>query len=67
MSLTASQRDRRKGLLERGLSNYYVDLCFSAHAQGLIRTGRLAEILLVEHAELSDIGILFSRTLSHGI
>ena len=67
LSLTASQRDRRKGLLERGLSNYYVDLCFSAHDQGLISTGRLAEILLVEHAELSDIGILFSRTLSHGI
>jgi hypothetical protein len=52
-------------LLERGLSNHYVDLCFMAHDRGLISTGRLAEMLRVDHTELSEIGVLYGRTMAH--
>ncbi len=65
--LTASQRERRKALLEIGLSNHYVDLCFRAHDRDLISVGRLAEVLRVDYAELSEVGLLFGRTLHHDI
>lgn len=65
--LTAAQRQRRLALLEHGLSNHYVDLCFTAHDRGLISTGRLAEILRVDHSELSEVGALYGRTIGHGI
>ena len=41
--LNATQLNRRLQLLERGLSDYYVGLCFEAHKQGLISAGRLGE------------------------
>ncbi len=66
-NLTDAQKRRRLGLLERGLSSHYVDLCFRAHDQGFISTGRLAEVLRVEYSELADIGMLFGRTISHGV
>ena len=65
--LSETQRERRMALLERGLSNHYVDLCFMAHDRGLISTGRLAEMLQVNNTELSEIGVLYGRTLGHGV
>lgn len=65
--LTVRQRERRKALLEHGLSNHYVDLCFKAHDRGLISTGRLTEMLRVDHAELPEIGALYGRTIGHGV
>lgn len=65
--LTPSQLDRRLGLLERGLSHHYVDLCFRAHENGIISTGRLAEVLRIDHSELAEIGTLYGRTISHGL
>lgn len=65
--LNETQRVRRMALLERGLSNHYVDLCFMAHDRGLISTGRLAEMLRVDHTELSEIGVLYGRTMAHGV
>ena len=65
--LSESQRDRRLALLERGLSNHYVDLCFMAHDRRLISTGRLAEMFRVDNTELSEIGVLYGRSLSHGV
>lgn len=66
-NLTDRQRERRRALLERGLSNHYVDLCFTAYDKNLISTGRLAEILRVEHSELPDVGVLYGRTIRHGL
>lgn len=66
-NLTKVQRRRRLDLLERGLSSHYVNLCFKAHDKGNISTGRLAEVLTVEYADLADIGKLFGRTIGHGI
>lgn len=61
--LTEKQVNRRKLLLERGLSDYYVGLCFEAHQQGLISAGRLGEALLADHRETREISILYGRSI----
>ena len=62
-SLTDKQRGRRLALLERGLSDYYVGLCFEAHHNGLISAGRLGEALLADHMETREISVLFGRSI----
>lgn len=64
-SLNATQRERKTRLLERGLSNHYVNLCFEGFSAEVISTGRLAEALLCTHDELAEIATLYGRTL-HG-
>lgn len=64
-SLNPTQRSRKEQLLERGLSDYYVALCFEAHSSGVISQGRLAEALLCTQAELAELANLYGRTL-HG-
>lgn len=61
--LNQSQLERRKQLLERGLSDYYVDLCFEAHRQGLISAGRLGEALLADYKETREISVLYGRSI----
>jgi hypothetical protein len=61
--LNATQLNRRTQLLERGLSDYYVGLCFEAHKQGLISAGRLGEALLADHKETREISILYGRSI----
>ena len=61
--LNATQLNRRLQLLERGLSDYYVDLCFEAHKQGLISAGRLGEALMADHKETREISILYGRSI----
>jgi Zn-dependent peptidase ImmA (M78 family) len=65
-SLTEKQRFRRLNLMERGLSDYYVNLCFEAKHQGIISAGRLGEALLADHSETREIAILFGRSIQHG-
>jgi Zn-dependent peptidase ImmA (M78 family) len=65
-TLTDKQRSRRIVLLERGLSDYYVGLCFDAYQRGMISAGRLGEALLADHAEMREISILFGRSIQHG-
>lgn len=66
-SLTELQRFRRQGLLEKGLSDYYVSLCCEAHERQFISTHRLAELLGTSSHELVEIGKLFGRTIKHGL
>lgn len=66
-SLTDLQRFRRQGLLEKGLSDYYVSLCCKAHERQLISTHRLAELLAASSHELVEIGKLFGWTIKHGL
>jgi Zn-dependent peptidase ImmA (M78 family) len=66
LNLTDMQRARRMALLEQGLSNYYVGLCFEAHHQGMISAGRLGEALLTDHAGTREISVLFGRSIKHG-
>lgn len=65
-TLTEKQRTRRLTLMERGLSDYYVGLCFEAYHKGIISAGRLSEALLGDHAETREIAILFGRSIQHG-
>lgn len=64
-SLTDAQRERRTRLLNRGLSDYYVGLCFDAYHAGHISAGRLTEALRADHAEMREISVLFGRSIKH--
>ena len=64
--LNDKQRARREALLERGLSDYYVGLCFEAHQRGLISAGRLSEALLADHVETREISVLYGRAINNG-
>ena len=64
-SLNDTQRARKETLLERGLSDQYVGLCFEAYGQGAISLGRLAEALLCSRGELAELARLYGRSL-HG-
>jgi Zn-dependent peptidase ImmA (M78 family) len=66
-NLTNLQRERRTGLLEKGLSDYYVSLCCEAHENNLISTPRLCELLGIYSEELHEIGKLFGWTIKHGL
>jgi Zn-dependent peptidase ImmA (M78 family)/transcriptional regulator with XRE-family HTH domain len=65
-NLTERQKVRRLALLERGLSDYYVGLCFEAHQRGLISAGRLGEALLADHADMREISVLYGRSVRDG-
>ena len=64
-SLNPAQLSRKVQLLERGLSDHYVSLCFEAQSSGVISQGRLAEALMCSQAELLELANLYGRTL-HG-
>lgn len=64
-SLAVEPRRRKVELLERGLSDSYVNLCFDAHNREVISIGRLAEMLLCEPGELPALATLFGRSLRH--
>jgi Zn-dependent peptidase ImmA (M78 family) len=64
--LNEKQRLRRLALLERGLSDYYVGLCFDGYYRGIISAGRLSEALLADHVETREISILFGRSIQYG-
>lgn len=55
---------RKESLLERGLSNFYVDLCLEAWSRGIVSGGRAAEMLLADDSELEEIGELFGVRVS---
>lgn len=59
------QRQKKAYLLELGLSDFYVDLCFDAFKQGVISQGRLAEALLISSFGLVELAALYGRSL-HG-
>lgn len=64
-SLNPTQRQRKARLLELGLSDFYVGLCFDGFSAGAISLGRLAEALLCSQGELAELANLYGRTL-HG-
>lgn len=66
-NLSLLQRERRLKLMERGLSDHYVHICFEAHYKELISTGRLIEALQIDRSELAEVGLLYGRTIKHGL
>ncbi|BAZ38465.1 hypothetical protein NIES4101_44020 [Calothrix sp. NIES-4101] len=66
VSLSPGSRQRREQSLKRGLSSFYVNLCFDAYEQNVISAGRLAEMLLVSERELSEMADLYGKVLRYG-
>jgi Zn-dependent peptidase ImmA (M78 family) len=57
--LSSNQVQRLRTLLEMGLHRRYVTNCFEAYRRKSISWGKLAEMLLVPPAQVTDIGELF--------
>lgn len=61
--LEGKSLERKRELLKRGLSTFYVDLCFQALSRGIISAGRAAEMMMVDDFELREIAALFGARL----
>jgi len=64
-SLSTTARNYKEHFLQRGLSNYYVRLCFNAYTRRIISSARLAEMLLVDENELAKISKMYNEDLSY--
>ncbi|MBL7191397.1 ImmA/IrrE family metallo-endopeptidase [bacterium] len=62
-NLSPKVRERKEEFLKRGLSDFYVRLCFDSYYNGIITAGRLVEILLVHETEIHEIAELYGRRL----
>jgi len=65
-TLSPASRGRKEELLKRGLSGFYVNLCFDAYEKGTVSAGRLAEMLLVSSLKLPALAELYGKVLSYG-
>lgn len=66
-TLAPQSKERKRELLERGLSNYYVGLCFESYREGMISAARLAEMLLIDgDSELMILADLYGERLKYG-
>lgn len=61
--LSKGYRERKKKLLERGLSTDYVELCFQAYRDGYISLGKLSESLLCEEGVLKQLAEMYNIDL----
>jgi hypothetical protein len=57
--------ERKKYLLEKGISQIYINKCKSAYEKGIISAGRMAEMLLVDVNGLYEINALFQLGINH--
>ncbi len=57
-SLSTRSRERQEIFLKKGLSVFYVKLCLDAYRRGVVSAGRLAEMLLVNERELTQLSQL---------
>jgi len=57
---------RKKSLLERGLSSYYVNLCFNAYNAGLVSASRISEMLLIPEKELREVFNIYGEKIEYG-
>jgi len=65
--LAPRSRVRMETLLQRGLSSYYVRLCFEAYREGLVSAARVAEMLLLDgDAALRALAALYGEALRYG-
>ncbi|MFO0680508.1 MAG: XRE family transcriptional regulator [Sandaracinus sp.] len=63
--LTERQRERKARMLDRGLSQSYVELCFDAYSAEKVSRGRVAEALLIGEDELDEVARLYGRVFAH--
>jgi Zn-dependent peptidase ImmA (M78 family)/transcriptional regulator with XRE-family HTH domain len=65
-SLSPAGRIRKTEMLKRGMSDFYVTLCFRAYRENQISSGRLAEMLLVPSQDVHSVAALYGESLTHG-
>lgn len=66
-SLPPRSKDRKKMLLENGLSDHYVSLCFEAYRAHLVSAPRLVEILLLDSdIQLLEMANLYGESIRYG-
>ena len=64
--LSERSTERRRWVIDRGLSVYYVSLCFEAYRQQIITAERLRELLLLSSAsELQEIADLYGERFEY--
>jgi len=54
---------RKEELLKRGLSSFYVSLCFDAYRKNIISVGRMSEMLLIDQNSLYELADLYKENL----
>jgi Zn-dependent peptidase ImmA (M78 family) len=65
-SLSPLARSRKLSLLERGLSDSFVSLCFEGYREGHITRARLAEMLLTDEREVNSIADAYGEVIHRG-
>lgn len=64
--MSPRSNERKKYLLELGLSDYYVALCFDAYRADRVSAQRLIEMLLLDSEnELVEFADLYGERLRH--
>ncbi|ATV42920.1 helix-turn-helix domain-containing protein [Pectobacterium sp. CHL-2024] len=66
-NLTSLQIKRRKYFLEKGLSDYYVQLCYKAYEKDFVSKQKLSELLNVDIDDLVEISKIFGRTIKYDL
>ncbi len=67
VDLPPRSRSRKEELLSRGLSSYYVGLCFRGYREKVVSASRLAEMLLMESdVQLRELAELYGETITYG-
>ena len=63
--LTPKRQVAKNLIIQRGLSDFYVNNCYEAYGKGFISAGKLAEMLLSSESELTEILNLFNLKLEY--
>ncbi len=63
-SLTTAQLNRKMTLLDLGLSDFYVEVCFDAYQAHHISLGRLCEALLCSPSEMAELSSIYGRSIN---
>ena len=65
-NLSPRSKERKKMLLEHGLSDYYISLCFEAYRERIVSASRLVEMLLLEtDYQLLEISELYGESIKY--
>lgn len=66
-SLSVNSKKRKQELLERGLSDHFVALCFEAYRENIVSAARLIEMLLLESDyQLIELAELYGEKIRYG-
>lgn len=66
-SLSPKGKERKISLLQKGLSDKYVTLCFTAYREGKVSLGRLSEMLLCDSPlELLEVCEIYHQRIDYG-